>query len=280
MSHELRTPLNAILGYTELMADGIYGDRAATRPHGVLERVQSNGQHLLGLINDVSTSRRSRPASSRWRSSDYSDRRTWCATVVARDRVAGRAPRGCDLRSAVPPELPLGQRRRAAAEPGAAQPGRQRDQVHRPGEVAVRAVAADGAFSVSRCATPAPASRRRTRHEIFEEFQQVDSSSTRKKGGTGLGLAISRSASSSCMAAGSGSSRSSARARPSVIVPVRARREEGAGAHEQATILVVEDHRGQPPDPARPADQRRLRDDRGARRRGGRAPGGRATSPT
>ena len=25
MSHELRTPLNAILGYTELMADGIYG---------------------------------------------------------------------------------------------------------------------------------------------------------------------------------------------------------------------------------------------------------------
>lgn len=25
MSHELRTPLNAILGYTELMADGVYG---------------------------------------------------------------------------------------------------------------------------------------------------------------------------------------------------------------------------------------------------------------
>ena len=25
MSHELRTPLNAILGYTELMADGAYG---------------------------------------------------------------------------------------------------------------------------------------------------------------------------------------------------------------------------------------------------------------
>src|SRR5262249_51632439 len=52
MSHELRTPLNAILGYTELMLDNIYGDM----PHkmrSVLERVQSNGTHLLGLINDV-----------------------------------------------------------------------------------------------------------------------------------------------------------------------------------------------------------------------------------
>ena len=28
MSHELRTPLNAILGFTEMMVDGLYGDRA------------------------------------------------------------------------------------------------------------------------------------------------------------------------------------------------------------------------------------------------------------
>ena len=52
MSHELRTPLNAILGYTELMHDGLYGE-LPTKTRDVLERVQKNGKHLLGLINDV-----------------------------------------------------------------------------------------------------------------------------------------------------------------------------------------------------------------------------------
>ena len=52
MSHELRTPLNAILGFGELMLDGVYGD-VPERMRGPLERMQSNGKHLLGLINDV-----------------------------------------------------------------------------------------------------------------------------------------------------------------------------------------------------------------------------------
>ena len=52
MSHEFRTPLNAILGYTELMADGIYGE-LPEKTMGVLKRLESNGRHLLGLINDV-----------------------------------------------------------------------------------------------------------------------------------------------------------------------------------------------------------------------------------
>src|SRR5205814_10485766 len=52
MSHELRTPLNAILGYTELMADGAYGE-PSEKMLGVLRRLESNGKHLLVLINDV-----------------------------------------------------------------------------------------------------------------------------------------------------------------------------------------------------------------------------------
>ena len=52
MSHELRTPLNAILGYTELILDNIYG-AAPEKMRQAIERVQTNGRHLLGLINDV-----------------------------------------------------------------------------------------------------------------------------------------------------------------------------------------------------------------------------------
>jgi hypothetical protein len=52
MSHELRTPLNAILGYTELLIDKVY-DGTPEKMQDVLQRIDSNGRHLLGLINDV-----------------------------------------------------------------------------------------------------------------------------------------------------------------------------------------------------------------------------------
>src|SRR6516225_4682935 len=52
MSHELRTPLNAILGFSELMADGVYG-APPEKMSAVLKRIESNGKHLLSLINAV-----------------------------------------------------------------------------------------------------------------------------------------------------------------------------------------------------------------------------------
>jgi two-component system, sensor histidine kinase and response regulator len=52
MSHELRTPLNAIIGFTKVVRRGANG-RLADRDLNFLDRVSSNGEHLLGLINDV-----------------------------------------------------------------------------------------------------------------------------------------------------------------------------------------------------------------------------------
>ena len=52
MSHELRTPLNAIIGYTELLKDSTeeYGDEEIT---GDLNKVHQAGAHLLKLINSI-----------------------------------------------------------------------------------------------------------------------------------------------------------------------------------------------------------------------------------
>ena len=59
------------------------------------------------------------------------------------------------------------------------------------GEVRVEVTVADGAFVVS-VADTGPGISEADQAKIFEEFQQADSSSTRKKGGTGLGLAIAK----------------------------------------------------------------------------------------
>lgn len=52
MSHELRTPLNAILGMAEGLQEEIFGP-LNHRQQRSLELIQSSGQHLLSLINDI-----------------------------------------------------------------------------------------------------------------------------------------------------------------------------------------------------------------------------------
>jgi signal transduction histidine kinase len=52
MSHELRTPLNSILGYTEVMLLGIDGEIDPEMLQDVAA-IHENGQHLLRIINDI-----------------------------------------------------------------------------------------------------------------------------------------------------------------------------------------------------------------------------------
>ncbi len=52
MSHELRTPLNAILGLSEALQDGSLGE-LSDRQKKSIHTIESSGQHLLQLINDI-----------------------------------------------------------------------------------------------------------------------------------------------------------------------------------------------------------------------------------
>jgi signal transduction histidine kinase len=52
MSHEFRTPLNAMLGYTSMLLQGVSGPLAPP-VRRQLSRIESNGRHLLAIINDI-----------------------------------------------------------------------------------------------------------------------------------------------------------------------------------------------------------------------------------
>ena len=187
MSHELRTPLNAILGYTELILDSVYGEAPEKMRH-VLERVQTNGKHLLGLINDVLDLSKIEAGQL---TLSLSDTRSpnWSRASMSR---SSRWPPQKSLALTTDRPGPAGRtRRRAPPRPGAAQSRRQRDQVHGDGRGGDRSHHANGAFSVA-VRDSGPGIAAADQAKIFEEFQQVDNTSTRQKGGTGLGLAISK----------------------------------------------------------------------------------------
>ena len=188
MSHELRTPLNAILGYTELILDSIYGE-APARMRTVLERVQTNGKHLLGLINDVLDLSKIEAGLLTLSLADYSIQDMVQGVYVAVEPLASSKKLG--FRIEVPPGLPP-----------ARGDDRRLTQVllnlvgnaikfTDAGEVAVKAAASNGAYTISVCDT-GPGIARTDQAKIFEEFQQADYSQTKTKGGTGLGLSIAK----------------------------------------------------------------------------------------
>jgi signal transduction histidine kinase len=188
MSHELRTPLNAIMGYAELILDNIYGDLPA-RLRGVLERLQSNGKHLLGLINDVLDLSKIEAGQLTLSLEDYS------IGDVVQNVVTAVEPLASEKKLALKVELPNDL-------PTAHGDQRRLTQVllnlvgnaikfTDSGEVAIKVAAGEEAYTLSVRDT-GPGIAVADQSKIFEEFQQADSSSTKAKSGTGLGLSISR----------------------------------------------------------------------------------------
>jgi GAF domain-containing protein len=195
MSHELRTPLNAILGYAELMADGAYGE-PSEKMLGILKRLEANGKHLLGLINDVLDLSKIEAGQLVLELSDY------CIQDIAQAVRSTLEPLASDKKLAfkveVAPQLPPGRG-----------DGRRLTQVLSnlvgnaikftdAGEVAIKAETTNGAFYVSVRDT-GPGISAADQAKLFQEFQQADNAITKKKGaitkkkgGTGLGLAISK----------------------------------------------------------------------------------------
>jgi signal transduction histidine kinase len=189
MSHELRTPLNSILGFTDVMLEEIDGPLTENMSND-LQLIHKNGQHLLSLINNVLDMAKieagrmnlspekfkvngvfedvisiSAPMAKDKSLDLYIDPQSDCETEILADRMRINQV----MLNLVTNALKF------------------TDQ----GSVCLSMVRQDEKvlISVRDSGVGIPPEQLEA---VFQEFSQVDTSATRKVGGTGLGLPISR----------------------------------------------------------------------------------------
>jgi signal transduction histidine kinase len=188
MSHELRTPLNAIIGYTDLILDNIYGE-APDRMRQVIERVQTNGRHLLGLINDVLDLTKIEAGQLTLSLADYSLKELVDGVIIALEPLARE--KRLAFNAYLPAHLPMGHGDEHRISQVLLNLVGNAIKFTDKGEVAIKASAGNGTFTVG-VSDSGPGISPSDQARIFGEFQQADNSSTRRKGGTGLGLSIAK----------------------------------------------------------------------------------------
>jgi signal transduction histidine kinase len=191
MSHELRTPLNSIIGFADILRKNKAQNQS---PQDLLyiDRISTNGRHLLGLINDVLDLAKVESGHAQLDITRFS------LGALIEDVVAhlGGAldERSVPVRAELPPNL----------EPIWSDAAKIRQVLTNlignaakfttKGSITIR-VATDPSSSIPRridvidTGIGIPPDRL---DAIFRRFEQADSSTTRRYGGTGLGLSITQ----------------------------------------------------------------------------------------
>ncbi len=194
MSHELRTPMNSIIGYTDLVLNRA-AEALDPRHKKNLDKVLANAQHLLSLINGILDLSKIEAGKMELFLEEFDLQPLLESTAsMAEVLIKGKPVK---LVQKIAPELPRMKTDKTKlrqivlnllsnackfTENGnvtlIAEPidGRRKGDPNRLLKIEVQ----DSGIGIADKDLPI----------IFEEFRQVDGSSTRKYGGTGLGLAI------------------------------------------------------------------------------------------
>jgi signal transduction histidine kinase len=188
MSHELRTPLNAVIGFSEVLAQGMFGD-VNEKQSEYLHDILDSGRHLLSLINDILDLSKIEAGRMELEVSEFDlPQAIQNALTLVRERALRR---GIALHHVIDNRVA-----------GIRADERKVKQVllnllsnaikftPEGGGIEVRAAPVDGMVEVSVTDTGvgiAPEDQ----EAVFEEFRQVGTAD-KKAEGTGLGLALSR----------------------------------------------------------------------------------------
>jgi signal transduction histidine kinase/CheY-like chemotaxis protein len=185
LSHEIRTPLNGILGMAGLLGMS----KLSHAQRSWLEAVTDSGQHLLSLLNDILDYAKLESGKIELETLVFNPART--VQSVAELCSPRAHEKGLEIALVIDPEVPLDV---------AGDDSRLRQIIMNLVSNAVKFTEHGGillrlsaphpgrlVFSVEDTGIGVPDDKATT---IFDEFQQADSSHTRRFGGTGLGLAI------------------------------------------------------------------------------------------
>ena len=188
MSHELRTPMNAILGFNEMILDDLYGDVPAHLREPLTD-IQTNGKHLLKLINDVLDLSKIEAGRMELALAEYSVQDVVDTVGASLQSLASE--KGVDFVVGAQPGIPqaFGDGMRitqcllnlAANALKFTKEGKVEVWAEQQGEMLN--------YRVSDTGIGIPEDRI---ERIFGEFEQADAAVAREFGGTGLGLSITK----------------------------------------------------------------------------------------